>query len=371
MVPDAAAYASTLRRLAQDLELAAPEAMSGRPPPTLPHGEMRHVLIVGGAGYVGCVLADTLLERGYRVRVSDNFLYDHFHVADALISRPRISLSVGDLRDQSAVDRALEGITDVVLLASLVGDPISRKYPELTRAINLHGSKALFEALNGRGLRRFVFTSTCSNYGLWRSNELATEDAPLNPLSIYAETKVAFEQAILEGKSKVDFQPVILRLATVFGLSPRMRFDLTINEFAQMIASGAKLSVYDKDTWRPYCHVRDVSAAVVRVLEAPNELVGGEIFNVGSDENNFTKEQIVGEVLRHVDGEVEYVDGGGDPRDYRVSFAKIRERLGFRCRVGLNAAIPGLVQAMQSGLFRPSQRAQDRYGNYQIRGGVV
>ena len=227
------------------------------------------MLVIGGAGYIGCVLADALLTRGYRVRVLDNFLYDHFHVAEGLIARPRTSLLVGDLRDPHALDEALDGITDVVLLASLVGDPISRKYPDLARSVNLGGSTALLDALAGRGLRRFMFTSTCSNYGLWEGEEPATESAPLTPLSIYAETKVAFEQAVLERRGSIDFHPVILRLSTVFGLSPRMRFDLTVNEFARAIAFGAKLDVYDKDTWRPYCHVSDVCQAIVSALRAP------------------------------------------------------------------------------------------------------
>jgi nucleoside-diphosphate-sugar epimerase len=330
----------------------------------------RHVLVIGGAGYVGCVLTDVLLTLGYRVRVMDNFLYGHFHVAEWLITRPRTSLIVGDLRDAHALDQTLDGITDVVLLASLVGDPISRKYPDLARAVNLGGSTALFDALAGRGLRRFVFTSTCSNYGLWEGEEPATERAPLTPLSIYAETKVAFEHAILERRGSIDFHPVILRLSTVFGLSPRMRFDLTVNEFARLIALGTKLDVYDKDTWRPYCHVRDACRAIVSVLQAPDEMVSGEIFNVGSDDNNLTKEQIVDEVLRHVPGEVRYVEGGGDRRNYRVSFSKIRNTLGFQCRFGL-PVVAQIIRAIRCGLYRNDANGTDRYGNYVIRPGVV
>ena len=336
-----------------------------------PENRGRHVLVIGGAGYVGCVLSDALLTRGYRVRVMDNFLYDHFHVAEGLIARPGTSLLVGDLRDAHALDQALDGITDVVLLASLVGDPISRKYPELARAVNLQGSKALLDVLYGRGLRRFVFTSTCSNYGLWEGEEPATESAPLTPLSVYAETKVAFEQAVLARRGTIDFHPVILRLATVFGLSPRMRFDLTVNEFTRAIASGVKLDVYDKDTWRPYCHVRDICQAIISVLQAPDEVVSGEIFNVGSDDNNLTKEQIVEEVLRHVAGEVRFVDGGGDRRNYRVSFTKIRDTLGFRARFGLPAVVPQMVRAIRCGLYRDDLGAPDRYGNYTVRPGVV
>jgi nucleoside-diphosphate-sugar epimerase len=330
----------------------------------------RNVLVVGGAGYVGCVLTDALLMEGYHVRIMDNFIYNHFQVAKTIVTRPQTSLLVGDLRDRNAVDQALDGITDVVMLASLVGDPISRKYSSLARSVNLLGTTALFDALAGRGLRRFVFTSTCSNYGMWEGKEPATEEAPLKPLSVYAETKVAFEQEVLARSGCVDFEPVILRLATVFGLSPRMRFDLTVNEFARAIADGSRLDVYDKDTWRPYCHVRDICRAIVAVLKAPAALVSGQVFNVGSDENNLTKGQIVDEMQRHVAGDVHYVEGGGDRRNYRVSFAKIKERLGFRCRYGLPMVLPQMIQAVRSGLYRAGDGANDGYGNYLVRPGI-
>ena len=141
--------------------------------------ESRTVLVVGGAGYVGTVLTDALLEHGYRVRVLDNFLYDHFIVGQTMVSRPRCSVVVGDFRDQSVLGEALADVTDVVLLGSLVGDPISRKYPDLTWAVNVEGSKALLDSLNGRQLNRFVFTSTCSNYGMRTTDEPATEDSEL------------------------------------------------------------------------------------------------------------------------------------------------------------------------------------------------
>lgn len=331
----------------------------------------RHVLVVGGAGYVGTVLTDALLEHGYRVRVLDNFLYDHFAVGQTMIGRPRCSIVAGDFRDPSVLDRALGEITDVVLLASLVGDPISRKYPDLTWAVNVEGSKALFDLLDGRKLNRFVFTSTCSNYGMRNTDEPATEDADLLPLSPYAKTKVSLEEFIVGRLDAVDFTPVILRLATAFGLSPRMRFDLTVNEFTCAMAHGEALSVYDKETWRPYCHVRDIAAAIIAVLEAPRPLVAGEVFNVGSDENNFTKERIVEEILRHVHGKVEFVDGGCDKRNYLVSFGKIRERLGFACRHSVPDFIPELVEAVRSGFFDDANQARERYGNYRVRGGIA
>lgn len=330
----------------------------------------RHVLVIGGAGYIGAVLTDVLLEHGHHVRIFDNFIYDHFVIGQTIVGRPRTSVVVGDFRDHDLLGKALEDITDVVLLASVVGDPISRKYPDLTWAINERGSEDLLDFLDGRGLDRFIFTSTCSNYGLRIADEPATENSELRPLSPYAETKVTLERFILQRAGCLDFKPVILRLATAFGFSPRMRFDLTVNQFAYLAARGEVLSVYDKETWRPYCHVRDISAAILIMLEAPAHLIAGEIFNVGSEESNFTKENIVEEILHHVRTNVEFVEGGADTRNYFVSFRKIRESLGFRCEQSVHKFIPELISAVQGGLFSCVEHSE-QYGNYRVRNGVA
>lgn len=330
-----------------------------------------HVLVIGGAGYIGTVLADALLAQGYHVRVLDNFLYGHVLSAQSIIGRPHASLLVGDFRDRQVLELALDGITDVVLLASLVGDPISRKYPDLTWAVNVTGGTALLDNLSGRGLKRVVFTSTCSNYGARAMEEPATEDSELQPLSPYAETKVALERFILERWRSFDFNPVILRLATAFGLSPRMRFDLTVNEFTYIAAKGAKLSVYDKETWRPYCHVRDIAGAIIACLQQPESAVGGQVFNVGSDENNFTKQGIVEEILRHVDADVSFVDGGSDIRNYRVSFGKIQDQLSFRCQYSVQSFVPELIEAVRDGLFAHVETLRGYYGNYRVGRDIV
>jgi nucleoside-diphosphate-sugar epimerase len=327
----------------------------------------RQVLVVGGAGYVGAVMVRELLKQGYGVRVLDNFLYANSLSMEGLFDEPGFSFVFGDMRDQAVLDRALDGVTDVVLLASLVGDPISKKYPELTRSVNGGGSEALFEAMKGRGIHKFVFTSTCSNYGMRTSDDPATEEAELKPLSIYAETKVAFEKYILTHADKADFIPTILRISTAFGLSPRMRFDLTVNEFTAALARGEALDVYDKDTWRPYCHVRDIAGAVIRVLEADETKVRGEVFNVGSDENNYTKAMIIEEILKHIDGKVNFVEHGSDPRNYRVSFRKIREVLDFVPQHSVAGFVPELIGAVHAGFYQRQNAIQGYYGNYEVR----
>ncbi|HVW83832.1 MAG TPA: NAD-dependent epimerase/dehydratase family protein [Bryobacteraceae bacterium] len=330
--------------------------------------QRRCVLVVGGSGYVGSVLVRQLLQKGYKVRVLDRFLYRNSLALEGICDEPALSIVRGDLCRAEDRERALDGATDVVLLAALVGDPISRKYPELTRDVNETGARALAEACNRRGIRNFVFTSTCSNYGLRETAEPATEDSELKPLSIYAETKVAFERFLLDQRASFDFIPTILRISTAYGTSPRMRFDLTVNEFVYALASGQTLEVFDKDTWRPYCHVRDISEAISLVLEAKAEIVSGEVFNVGSDENNFTKAMIVGEIRKHIqcDERVRFVEGGSDPRNYRVSFRKISEKLGFRAQHPVAEYVPELIRCIQSGMYLRLDEIRDYYGNYKV-----
>ncbi len=172
----------------------------------------RHVLVIGGAGYVGSVMVRELLKQGYATRVLDNFLYSNSLSLEGLYDEPGFSLVMGDLRNPDTLEHALDEITDVVLLASVVGDPISKKFPDLTRSINQEGSETVFRALQGRGIHKFVFTSTCSNYGMRDSDEPADETSELKPLSIYAETKVGFEKFILEHVDDADFIPTILHL---------------------------------------------------------------------------------------------------------------------------------------------------------------
>ncbi|MGB3465295.1 MAG: SDR family oxidoreductase, partial [Cyclobacteriaceae bacterium] len=265
-------------------------------------------------------------------------------------------------------DTALEGVTDVVLLAALVGDPICKKYPDLARKTNLDYPKNLFKKLNNRGISNFVFSSTCSNYGLRTDDTLANEESALNPQSLYAETKVEFEKFILEHGKDVDYASTILRLSTAFGISERMRFDLTISEFTKDLAFGKDLLVYDEHTWRPYCNVSDISEAVIKVLEAPNEKVSGEVFNIGSDQNNYTKKMILDLIQNHVDtASVSYKEGGFDPRNYRVSFEKAKRILNFDTHTSVEDSIVALIKSIENNLYGDIENRKNFYGNYEIK----
>jgi len=327
----------------------------------------RTVLVVGGAGYIGSVLTPRLLEANYRVRTLDRLLYDNGETVLPWMGHPNYEFTWGDFADQAILSAALEGATDVVFLAGLVGDPITKTYPSESEAINDRGYLDGLPLLKDRGLNRVIFVSTCSNYGLIEGNELADEEFELNPLSLYAKAKVRIERELLSRKGDVDYIGTVLRFATAFGLSPRMRFDLTISEFVREVWSGRELLVYDPDTWRPYCHVRDFATVIKNVLEAPAEDVSFEVFNAGGDANNYTKRMIVHEIEKRIpDAAIRYQEHGADPRNYRVDFGKIRERLNFEPAHTVVDGIEELVTALDAKLFVNAQARRNFHGNYEI-----
>jgi nucleoside-diphosphate-sugar epimerase len=295
-------------------------------------------LVTGGAGYLGSVLVGDLLARGHRVRVLDSLAVGDGSSLLPHWGRDGFEFVKGDVRDTAIRATALQGVAEVVHLAAIVGDPACARDPDAATAVNLEASRALVGEALDAGASRFVFASTCSNYGKLEDPEAyATEDWDLRPVSLYAETKVAAELDILAWSSE-RAATTCLRFATVYGPSPRMRFDLTVNEFARDAVRTGELVVYGEQFWRPYVHVRDAARAVVTVLEADRETVGGEVFNVGDTNENYRKQDLVELLEQRVPRmQVERVEKLEDPRDYRVSFAKIAERLGY----GVNRNVPG------------------------------
>ena len=327
----------------------------------------RRVLIIGGAGYIGTVLSDYLFNQNYSVRSFDYFLYRNNHCVLPYLGRSGYEHIYGDLCSRKDFDRALEGITDVVFLAGLVGDPITKKYPKESEHINQAGIRQAIDQMNGRGVDRLIFISTCSNYGLIKDDQMADEDFELNPLSLYAKTKVVAEKYILSLQGKTDFNTTILRFATAFGLSPRMRFDLTVSEFTRELALGRELLVFDAHTWRPYCHVRDFAPLIQKVLEASKEQVNNQVFNAGGDANNYTKQMIVDEIMKHLPkAKVRYQEQDSDPRNYRVNFQKVREVLGFELTYTVKDGILELLEAIENHVFDQVDESRNIYGNYEI-----
>jgi nucleoside-diphosphate-sugar epimerase len=289
-----------------------------------------NILVTGGAGYVGSTLIPLLLADGHRVRVLDTLL----HGGEPLLgvwAHPCFEFMRGDLCDPASLKAAVPGMEGVVHLAAIVGDPACARQPDLARAVNLQGSLQLIEASRGAGISRFIFASTCSNYGKMKdADRYVDEETELRPVSLYAETKVAVEKALIASGGDGKWCPTPLRFATIYGVSPRMRFDLTVNEFTMEMLTKKRLQVYGEQFWRPYIHVRDAARAIQLVLSSPSVKVTGGVFNVGATDQNFQKQQLV-EMIRPYtpDVMVEFVHKSEDPRDYRVSFARITEQLGF------------------------------------------
>jgi len=310
------------------------------------------VLVSGGAGYIGSVLVRILLEKGYSVRVLDRLSFGGDAIVD-LLDHPNFEFIKGDVRNETDVRKALSGIESVAHLAAIVGDPACAQEPELTRDVNLGGTKMMYNIANEMGVKRFVFASTCSNYGKMSDpDSFLTEESELSPVSLYAETKVEIEKFLLgQPKDNVTL-PTCLRFSTVYGLSSRLRFDLTVNEFTKELALGRELVVFGEQFWRPYCHVRDLSRSVLAVFEAPKEKVAFEVFNVGDTTENYQKGMIVKEILKVIpEGKVSYVKKDEDPRNYRVSFEKIKNTLGFEITQTVPEEIKIINPAITAGVI--------------------
>ncbi len=327
----------------------------GRPKPRT----LRTILVIGGAGYIGSVLVRKLLDRGYYVTVLDALVYGDRAIRD-LYEHERFEFIYGDLRDIEAVTRALQYADAVVHLGALVGDPACALDEKLTVEINLAATRMIAEAARGAGIQRYIFASTCSVYGA--SDETLDERSALNPVSLYARSKIASERTVLALNSD-RFATTVLRFATVYGLSPRPRFDLVVNTLAAQAVCERSISIFGGSQWRPFVHVDDVAEAIVHCLQAPRAVVQGEVFNVGSDEQNYQILQL-GDLMQQLIPGVRVVRNGDDQdrRNYRVSFGKIRSRLGFVPRRTVADGILEVKSAIESGAVADFRAAC--YSNY-------
>jgi len=334
----------------------------------------RHVLITGGAGYVGSMLAGVLLERGLAVTVVDKLLFG----GESLLAyrrHPRFRFTPGDVTEPGTLEPTPDGlrvgrlpplpVDGVVHLAAIVGFPACQAVgPKVAWLYNTDAVRMVFDAAEAAGASRLVFASTYSNYGLSADGKPVDETSPLNPQSLYAETKIAAERFLLERAPSARCAPVVLRFATLFGISPRTRFDLIVNQFVHEAMTRRLLVIYQRGYARSFVHVRDVCMAVERALDAPEDAVRGEVFNVGHDEMNHTKDEIVALVQRHVPGtavEIKDLTFGGDMRDIRVSFAKIRRVLDFVPTIPVEEGVREVRDALQDGLIRDP--GDERYRN--------
>ncbi|MDR1728031.1 MAG: NAD-dependent epimerase/dehydratase family protein [Acidobacteriota bacterium] len=315
---------------------------------------VRRVLVVGGAGFLGSILTRKLLKRGFAVRVLDSFIYGRRSL-DGLAGERNLEVVEGDLRNIHTCVTALGDVDAVVLLAAVVGDPASKVRPTQTIETNVLAALALAKASKLQHIPRFIYASTCSVYGV--GADVLDEESPLNPVSLYARTKIESEKIIL-GMGDGYFCPTILRMGTLYGFSPRMRFDLVVNTMSMKAQVGGGIQVFGGNQWRPLLGVEDAAEVYVRCLEAPLEKVGNQVFNVGSDRQNYQIDdvaRIISEALGGVP--VMRDDSNLDARDYRVSFAKLADVLGYEPRQAIDRSAREIVENLASGAIKdPAHR---------------
>lgn len=335
--------------------------------------DLKHVLITGGAGYIGSLLAGELLRNGYRVTVLDKLLFG----GDSLVSylaHPNFHFAKGDVWEPRALRQVFKGQENtphaVVHLAAIVGFPACQAVGrQVAWRYNVEATQHVFEQAEELGVSRFVFASTYSTYGLSPNGRGVTEESPLNPQSLYAETKISAEEFLLNQKD-AKCSPLIFRLATLYGISPRTRFDLIVNQFVLDAYTKRDLLIYQRGYSRSFVHVRDVVAGFVLGLEAPQARVRRQVFNLGTEKGNYRKDEIVQFVLKRLpETTVRYKDltFGGDMRDISVSFAKIRRELGYKAKLGVDDGVREVLHALQQGLIKNPQDERFRNAQFIVR----
>lgn len=308
--------------------------------------ETNRVLLIGGAGYIGSALVPQLLDAGFKVRVLDSFMFGDEPIREFL-GHPNLEAVEADFR---RIDQLVENMSDVntvVHLGGIVGDPACALDEELTIEVNLTATRTIAEVAKAHGIKRFIFASTCSVYGA--SDDIMDERSRLNPVSLYAKSKIASERVLADLSSPM-FRPTILRFGTVYGLSGRTRFDLVVNLLSAKAVHDGQITVFGPDQWRPFVHVSDVAQAVLRAVRAPHDVVAGRVFNVGSNAQNTTLGAL-GELISSKVPTAELIvsEGDGDRRNYRVNFDRIQRELQFRPNWTLEAGIDQVLQAVRSG----------------------
>lgn len=317
---------------------------------------MKNILVTGGAGYVGSGLLRDLLSNGFKVTCVDNLMFGGESLLGILHNKNFIFYNC-DINDKSKLNEVFSknNYDYVIHLAAIVGDPACKMYSSLAYETNLVSSKWLVEKSKKSGVSKFIFASTCSNYGKMDDPEAyVDENSKLAPVSLYAELKVKFENYILNEIEKVEnFSVTSLRFSTVYGLSPRMRFDLTVNEFTKDLTLGKEIEIFGEQFWRPYCHVKDFSNAFLTVINAPKDKVAYNVFNVGDTSENYTKKMLVNEIKKELpNSKINYVAKKDDPRDYRVNCDKIKRELGFKITKKVPDGIKEIKKIIQENLIQ-------------------
>ena len=307
-----------------------------------------NILVTGGAGYIGSVLTRKLVSSKYNVKVLDSLIFGHDGISD-LVSNNSVKLFVDDIRNKKIITDILKDVDCVIHLAAIVGDPLCSKIPMATKQINELATKHIIDSCKKSGVRRFIFASTCSNYG--SSLGTVNEDTPLESLSLYSETKIKSESYILDSKEE-NFEPCVLRFATAYGISPRMRFDLLVQEFIRDALIDKKISIFGPNHWRPLVHVDDIASACITAIENSSN-ISGEVYNIGDNEQNYTKKNLAELVQKYIPSTIEITESKQDLRNYRVSFDKIRNKLNFKVSKTVENGISEILNQINNHTLNP------------------
>lgn len=330
----------------------------------------QHILITGGAGYIGSYLAGTLLQEGYLVTVVDDLLFGgesllsyfphpNFHFVKADVWEPRTT--------RTAIRKDWPNPFAVVHLAAIAGFPACQAVGrQVAWRYNVESTQHVFDQAVDLEIDRFVYVSTYSNYGLSADGQAVTEKAPLNPQSLYAETKIASERFLLAQENSAC-APIIFRPATLFGLSPRPRFDLIVNQFVLDAYLKRELMIYQRGYSRSFVHIQDAVRGIILGLQAEKEKIRCQVYNIGADNGNLTKNEVVSLILKRLpETSVIYKDltFGGDMRDISVSFEKIQQELNFKTKLTVDDGVREVLHALRFGLI--SNPTNQRYRNAQF-----
>lgn len=340
--------------------------------------EERHILITGGAGYIGSALTGSLLRRGDWVTVVDDLMFGGESLL-AYLPHAQFHFMRGDVCEtglifsaaREAEARGAPPISAIVHLAAIVGFPACQAAGrEIVCRTNVKATERVFEQADGLGVERFLFSSTYSVYGMTDDEQLVSEESPLHPQSLYAESKIAAEEYLIDVSQSARCAPLIFRFATLYGVSPRMRFDLIVNQFVMEAFTRGELLIYQHGYSRSFVNIRDVIEGIVVGLDAPGDLVRGQIYNLGDEYGNYTKEEIVALIQRKLpETRVQHKDltFKGDMRDVRVSFRKIQQRLGFHTCWTVEDGIEEIIHILQTGLIKDPTSGRYRNAEFIVQ----